>query len=641
MYNFLKMNRLMGCICVCLVISLVISMMCMSAVHATVEREQEFNTGLKEHVDRYMRATMSEQHIAGAVVTVVKDGKTVLNEGYGYADIESDKQVDPDKTLFRIGSVSKVVTAVAALQQVEQGHIQLSEDVNTYLGEGLKISNPYDVPLTVAHLLTNTGGFAEKTEGIYSEVPPKSPKPLADTLKDYLPPMIRPPGEVVQYSNYGFTLLGYLVEERSSESFDQYIDNHIFKPLSMNQTHYRLAPEWLDQASKGYAYEKDRYVPQPQGEVLVYPTGSLISTGEDMSKFLLALLQEGENDGKRILGEQTVRTMFQRNFTVHDSMPGYGYGFYQHYRNPDIYLHNGDIDHFTSRLSLSPKHQLGFFVSYNSADDGILREGLEEVIYSYYGISLRDAENLSLGNSLNVEREDLSRYNGTYVFAQRVLEGPLKIRGLFLKVKINAEQAGRVKVQAFDPVVSGEYIQAGKHLYVNKENGRMLYFKEDRSGQQYAVINMDVPLQTLEKLTPYEVFMESYVRLLVFGMAVIGLLVQFVLRIVRRRRGRKTYGSVRKLTVISGLINLLILSLGVSILLVMFTVSDHFRAGVLWGIWGISAVIFGLVLGIVFYGVRLWKQGQLNRWYIGYFILIIFESIGAIAYAQFLNLYFV
>ena len=103
---------------------------------------------------------MEKHHIAGAAVSVVKDGKLFFAKGYGYADLENDIPVDPEQTIFRIGSVGKLFTWTAVMQLVEQGKLDLDADINTYLD--FRIPDTYPQPITLKHLMTHTSGFEDR-----------------------------------------------------------------------------------------------------------------------------------------------------------------------------------------------------------------------------------------------------------------------------------------------------------------------------------------------------------------------------------------------------------------------------------------------------------------------------------------------
>lgn len=328
--------------------------------------------------------------------------------------------------------------------------------------------------------------------------------------------------------------------------------------------------------------------------------------------------------------------MQARHFSVQDSLPGYGYGFYENYRNSAILLHDGDVDTFTSQLSLNPGKGIGYFVSYNTHDDGVLRDGLEDVIYGHYGVMLTGGNLVTIPS--NVRAEDPEAFTGSYVFAQRLLEGPLKSRGLFLKIHIKDNGNGGIKVQAFDSRVSGTYVHAGERLYINPESGRCIYFKKDRTGKQYAIINTDVPLQTLEKLNTQEMIMERFVRPFVFGVAAAGIvwsILQFLFR--KNNKNLRTYSKRTQTT--SRWLSFLIAVLGICIVLVMFTTSDQFRTVILVIIKIVSIAIIFLTLMMLLFGIKGIRFKEIGTGSAVFYSLLFCASLGAISYSTFLDLY--
>ena len=118
---------------------------------------------LEAFLDDLIGRQMEEYHIAGAAVSVVKDGKLFFAKGYGYADLEGETHVDPETTMFRIGSVGKTLTWTAVMQLVEQGKLDLDADINTYLD--FRIPDTYPQPITLKHLMTHTSGFEDRLFG--------------------------------------------------------------------------------------------------------------------------------------------------------------------------------------------------------------------------------------------------------------------------------------------------------------------------------------------------------------------------------------------------------------------------------------------------------------------------------------------
>ncbi|EJV87820.1 serine hydrolase domain-containing protein [Bacillus cereus] len=619
----------------CIILVFIMSCMC-TPVFAEDYKKVTKIEGLEETVDKYMEKSLKEYNIAGVTLVVVKDGGVVLKKGYGYSDVKKKISVNPDNTLFEIGSITKVFTATAAMQLVEQGKVDLNTDINEYLKD-IKIENKYDKPITLANLLTNTGGFAEKVDGIFSEKLLDKPVPLYNTIKNKMPPLVRPSGEVVQYSNYGYALIGLIVEQVSGIPFDKYVEDNIFKPLNMNNTSYSLSSSILSKMSKGYVYENEKFIEKPLGSIIVHPAGSIVSTADDMAKFLITHLQNGNYEDKRILKEKTAISMHTRQFTQHDLMPGYTYGLYENFKNNKIIMHDGDVNLFISQLSLFPEENLGFFISYNTLDDGQLRDGFEEELYKFFKVKLDQKENNIKKQSSKLNK-NLKGFEGDYVFAQRLLEGPLKIRGLFLKMNVSIDDNGTLNLKGFDTSLSGKYEQIEKNLFVNKENKRHLFLKQDKEGNKYLIMNMKVPMQTLEKLSVGEVFMETFVKYFFLIISILGCMMSFIQ--LFRKKKKKYVGATRRIKTISNTICLLNLFLAIGVMMVMFTQSDSFRQNVLIVVNLISIAIATSVVFISFSLISVWKKNVMPIWSRVFYIFVILAGIGALTYMYFLDVIF-
>ena len=183
-------------------------------------------------LDALIPSQLQNRNIAGAVVSVVKDGNVLFQKGYGYADVEAKTPVLPDQTLFRPGSISKLFTATAVMQLVEQGKLDLDRDVNDYLD--FPIPKTYPEPITLRQLLTHTGGFEETLKNLFV-AHESDMKSLRTYLVNQMPARIFPPGKVPSYSNYGFTLAGYIVERVSGEKFERYVDEPHFAAAADDQ----------------------------------------------------------------------------------------------------------------------------------------------------------------------------------------------------------------------------------------------------------------------------------------------------------------------------------------------------------------------------------------------------------------------
>ena len=319
-------------------------------------------------LDGVVPLQLAREDIAGATVAIVKDGKLLFEKGYGFADVAAKKPVDANETLFRPGSISKLFTWTAVMQQVEQGKLDLDRDVNEYID--YKIPDAFGKPITLKNLLTHTPGFEESVKDLITF---KQDSPdLGRYLKAHIPRRIFPPGTVPAYSNYGAALAGYIVERVSGEPFNQYVEAHIFKPLGMGHSTFvqPLPPELAGNMSLGYSVASEK--PLQAFEVVTpFPAGSLSSTADDMSRFMLAHLQDGRLGDAQILKPETAQLMHSRLFGLDPAANAMAYGFYEETRNGHrIVGHAGDTGAFHSDLHLVLDSGLGFFVSYNSAGRG-------------------------------------------------------------------------------------------------------------------------------------------------------------------------------------------------------------------------------------------------------------------------------
>ena len=314
-------------------------------------------------LDGYMPYALRTGDIAGAVVVIVKDGKVLTERGYGFSDVAKRTPVDPKRTLFRPGSVSKLFTWTAVMQLVEQGKIDLDADINKYID--FQIPARDGKPITMRNIMQHTAGFEEQAKGILS-TDPKAPQ-FEALLKQWTPHRVFPAGTTPAYSNYGASLAGYVVQRVSGESFDAYIEKHIFEPLDMQFSSFRqpLPAQLAPLMSKGYPRASED--PKPYEIIGPAPAGSLASPGEDMAHFMIAHLSNGEYNGNRILGAATAEKMHDSPLTVLPPLNRMELGFFEtNINGREVIAHLGDTESFHTSLHLFMKEGVGFYVSFNS-----------------------------------------------------------------------------------------------------------------------------------------------------------------------------------------------------------------------------------------------------------------------------------
>ncbi|MBL8650856.1 MAG: serine hydrolase [Sphingopyxis sp.] len=329
---------------------------------------------LEAWLDGYLPYALERGRIPGAVVVVVKDGQVVLEKGYGFADVAKRAPVLPETTLFRPGSVSKLFTWTAVMQQVELGKIDLDKDVNAYLD--FKIPAYQGKPITMRNIMTHTAGFQESVRYLISN-DPKAAMTLTKQMPLALPDRVFAPGTTPAYSNYATALAGYIVERVSGEDFDSYVEKHIFQPLGMAHSSFRqpLPANLVAHMSKGYPDVTQKA--KPFEMVIPAPAGSLSASGADMGKFMIAQL----NDGAGLMKPETTAMMHDFKAPGVGPLNSMALGFYEQWVNGHRAIaHGGDTVWFHSYLWLFPDSDIGLYISMNSpgkaGDAGAVRSAL-------------------------------------------------------------------------------------------------------------------------------------------------------------------------------------------------------------------------------------------------------------------------
>lgn len=340
---------------------------------------------LEAFLDPIFAARMSKLHIPGAVIAIVKDGRIIFTKGYGYADIEKKTPAVPEKTIFRIGSITKVFTAMSVMQLADRGKIKLSDDVNKYLKK-VRVPKTYEQPVTFANLLTHTSGLDEISPGRHSSDRSKL-VPLEEFLKTRLVRRFQP-GDHISYSTYNAALAGYLVEQITGKHLKEYLGENIFGPLGMSRTSITAVPEELRaDLATGYEYDGKDYRALPFEWFNTYPASDINSTAVDMARFMMAHLEGGAYEGKRVLSRQAEAMMQSTHFRNHKGLAGWCYGFYETRQN-DLRLveHGGSMDDgYSDLMSLLPEQRFGIYIACNTEAGGFgLAGAVKDAFFDRY-----------------------------------------------------------------------------------------------------------------------------------------------------------------------------------------------------------------------------------------------------------------
>ncbi|HVK82101.1 MAG TPA: serine hydrolase domain-containing protein, partial [Verrucomicrobiae bacterium] len=320
-------------------------------------------------MDGLVQAQLAANRIPGATVAVTQDDRVVLMRGYGEADIASNTAVDPERSLFRVASVSKPFVWMSVLQLRDRGLLDLDQDVNTYLDFAIPDTYPGH-PVTLRHLLTHTAGFEDANIGGSVRTAAER-EPLGDTVRRMLPRRTAPPGQRTSYSNYGAALAGYIVERTSGMPLTEYLEANIFTPLGMAHTSMRqpLPDNLAATLATGYTLRDDQIANGSFEFMNLYPNGALSTTAGDMARFAIAHLAGAQDTN--LLSPTSWNEMHTRQFGNIAQASGLTYGFEQSLWNGHIaFGHGGDIATFKTHFVMFPESRISIFISFNSDHTG-------------------------------------------------------------------------------------------------------------------------------------------------------------------------------------------------------------------------------------------------------------------------------
>jgi CubicO group peptidase (beta-lactamase class C family) len=597
---------------------------------------------IEAFLDELFGRQMEEHHIAGAAISVVRDGEMLFAKGYGYADLENGIPVDPDQTVFLIGSVTKLFTWTAVMQLVEQGKLDLDADINTYLD--FRIPDTYPQPITLKHLLTHTDGFEERYfEFVVLDAGDLVPE--REWLISHIPARVRPPGDLAAYSNYGTSLAGYIVARVSGQPYEQYIQENILDPLGMVHTSARMPmpPEQRAHATVGYTYVDGAFQAFPNylAQLATVPAGAVQASATDVALFMIAHLQGGRhNDAntaeERLLKDDTLRQMHSTLYTHDPRLLGTAYGFFEFSDNGQRTIgHSGEAHPTNSLLLLLPDQNLGLFVSYNSEGGGELTNqhlGFQRAFFDHY----YPAPAVKPIQPLADFAERAGRFEGGYKLTRSSYTTLEKVRNLMGAVEISDSGDGALLMTT--PWFERRFVEV-EPLYFRQEDAPYgIVFREDDRGRITHMFTDFTPMFAFEKLNWYETLPFNMALLVACALIFLSMVPVASIRAIRDRR----LGSEREPApggarvahwIVLGIcvLNLLFLA-GTALWLnpaPLFGVSTIYR--VVLGLGVLAAV---LTVGALVYAVLAWKN---RYWGIAGRVYYTLVTVAAVAFVWFLN----
>jgi CubicO group peptidase (beta-lactamase class C family) len=334
-------------------------------------------------IDDYIEGQMHRLNIPGVSLAIVEGDKIVHLRGFGRARPRGEAPTS--QTPFFIGSCTKSFTALAIMQLVEAGKVELDAPVQGYL-PWFRVADPQaSAQMTVRHLLNQTSGlpllpseigladFDDSPDAIERQVRALS------TLK-----LTRPVGSKFEYCNTNYNVLGLIVEAASGESYADYIQQHIFDPLEMRHSHTSKAVAQRDGLAVGYRYWFGFPIPVPNLSIPSgsLPSGQLISSAEDMAHYVIAQLNGGRYSGKQILSEAGIQEMQRGAAAINEmglQLGSYAMGWIsQETGESRIVWHSGIVPDFGAFMALVPEQKKGMLLLYN-ANHAMMKMTYDEV----------------------------------------------------------------------------------------------------------------------------------------------------------------------------------------------------------------------------------------------------------------------
>ncbi len=449
---------------------------------------------LETFVDGVVEAHRRLRGIPGVSVSVVKDGQLRFAKGYGLADLATKRSIQGDRTLFRIGSVSKTFVWTAVMMLYEQGRIDLAVDVNRYL-KRVKVPRAFGAPVTMNDLMAHRAGF-EDTLAVFTHSDTEDLS-LTDALIRDMPNRALAPGTRTAYSNYGSALAAQIVADVSGVPYERFLAERILEPLGMDRTTMKgpaLMPEPLRRdLAVGYLLRGGLPEEAEFMNIGPYaPIGAMASTAKDMASWMLLHLGRGARGRARLMKARTHRLMWMRAFSDRSAATDMAHGFMNRtYRGYECFGHGGATGEFLSYMELVPNLQLGVYVSQNALPDRSLVTDLTDLIIDH----LTGGEPETTAPTRDPPPDaSYADYAGTYISNRRPFTSFLKLASMSAVITISLDQHGHLllsagaQVRRLRPVVGAIDTfedDVGARVFFGRDGGSVSYVSDGSGATTY------------------------------------------------------------------------------------------------------------------------------------------------------------
>ena len=377
-------------------------------------------------LDKLVPEELKEKNTPGAVITVISGDQVIYQKAFGVANVETGAPMET-QMLFRLGSTTKMFTAAALATLAEQNKINLNEPI----GNRIKGLSPRIAKVTADHLLSNSAGFRDFAATVTSNDDPA----LGNMVKSWKDDVFfADEGEIYSYSSAGFWLSGFIVEELHGTPYADAMVDLVFKPIGMERTTLRPFQAITFPFATGHAVEAGKpMILRPMfNNVAMWPAGSIFSNAKDLSRWVIALLNDGRVDGAQVFSSNVIKQMVQHHVRVpgeNDSYYGYGLTIFK-YHDLEFVGHGGFSRGYGSMIQMVPSRKFAVIVLTNKSGE-TMRKSLSKATELGLGIKEESPKPDPVAPLTEVEMKD---YVGVYSHAPQTWEVSVKDGKLFLKV---------------------------------------------------------------------------------------------------------------------------------------------------------------------------------------------------------------
>ena len=497
---------------------------------------------IETFTDSVVRTLMQRDHVVGVTVAIVQGNTPLLLKGYGYDRLTPGRRVDPNNSLFRIGSITKTFTWIVARQEIEAGRIKLDDPIGKFLPPDIYSEDARYKPITLGSLMDHTAGYEDTSLGhLFTLNAARVPDPDS-YFRRHKPRRVRDPGEFSSYSNFGAALAATVLEKTSkARDVPSLMEARIFTPLGMDHTTLRepydagdpmardlaapLSPTLTQDLSDGYIWDGATYQAQPFDHALPL-SGALggSSDARDMARFMSLMLAGGTLDGTQLYNAQSAAAFRAPMLVMPEGYNGWASGLMIRTAPSGhvTYGHGGATLWFNSNMMLVPDMNLGIFISTNTQTGGALANSFPNLLLDHLDGDVGRPPLMPTANMAYVQhRAYYNAIRGQYVSTRRAyggLEGA--ITRLINTVQVGVDNDGRVildtqggtsafvptaatgffaQQDAEDPGPAGE--TGGLHFLFNPDGTRVSAFETASNMMRYERVGWVHAPQTVAALS--------------------------------------------------------------------------------------------------------------------------------------------